>query len=187
MTKSEARAAARARWRQWDAGALQALGARMAAELFGRAEWRQAGTVFCFVPMPGEPDLWPVLQAAPAAGKRLLVPRVRGGEMELVALHSLDDLAPGAYGIREPVRGEVVPPDALPAGTLALIPCLAVGADGVRLGRGGGYYDRFLAQYKGKRLLVCPPELRLTDIPADAWDARFAPDEILTGVPGPML
>ena len=66
------------------------------------------------------------------------------------------------------------------AATLALIPCLAAGTDGVRLGRGGGYYDRFLAQYKGERLLLCPAAALLADLPADDWDARFAPDEILT-------
>ena len=64
MTKAEARAKARALWRQWDAAALRTMGGRMAHELFARPEWRQAGWVFCFVPMPGEPDLWPVLEAA---------------------------------------------------------------------------------------------------------------------------
>ena len=179
MTKAQARARARALWRQWDAAALRDLGTRMADELFGLPLWEQAGTVFCFVPMPGEPDLTPVLEAALAQGKRLLVPRVRGARMEPVAVTRLDELAPGAYGIREPAGGTAADPETLGADTLALIPCLAAGPNGVRLGRGGGYYDRFLAHYKGVRRLAYPPALRLPNLPAESWDARFGKDELL--------
>ena len=56
----------------------------------------------------------------------------------------------------------------------------AVSRDGVRLGRGGGYYDRFLAHYKGAGLLLCPEALLLDELPCDDWDARFAPENILT-------
>ena len=62
----------------------------------------------------------------------------------------------------------------------ALIPCLAAGRDGVRLGRGGGYYDRFLAHYKGAKLLLCPEAVLTDTLPCDDWDAHFAPEEILT-------
>ena len=74
-------------------------------------------------------------------------------------------------------------PAADPAGyaaALALVPCLAASRDGVRLGRGGGYYDRFLAHYKGAGLLLCPEALLLDELPCDDWDARFAPENILT-------
>ena len=47
-------------------------------------------------------------------------------------------------------------------------------------GSGGGYYDRFLAHAKGNRLLLCPSALVLPEVPADDWDVRFAPEEILT-------
>ena len=39
-----------------------------------------------------------------------------------------------------------------------------------RLGRGGGYYDRFLAHYKGAGLLLCPEALLLDELPCDDWD-----------------
>ena len=82
-----------------------------------------------------------------------------------------------------PVLNKIDLPAADPAGyaaALALVPCLAASRDGVRLGRGGGYYDRFLAHYKGAGLLLCPEALLLDELPCDDWDARFAPENILT-------
>lgn len=181
MTKTEARAAARRIWRAQTKEELRRMGQRMCDRLFARAEWQQAGTILCFVPLPTEPDISPALDRALAEGKVLAVPRVLGeGRMEWVALDSLDDLRPAAYGIREPVSGPVLDPAALPPDTLALVPCLAADRQGVRLGRGGGYYDRFLAQYKGRRLLVCPAALLAEELPRDPWDAVFAPEERLT-------
>ena len=135
-----------------------------------------------FASMPDEPDTADILQQALAESKRLLLPRVLSRtEMDWVEITALSQLQPGAYGILEA-------PASLPAfdtahlgdGALALIPCLAASPDGVRLGRGGGYYDRFLAHYKGKRLLVCPTAALLGDLPCEGWDVRFSPHEILT-------
>ncbi len=181
MTKQQARAAARERWRGYDAAALGELGRAMAEALFRLPQWRQAGTVFCFVPMQTEPDITPVLRRALAEGRRLAVPRaLPGGRMDPVLLGSLAALRPGAYGIPEPEEGEVLPAAELGGDALALIPCLAADRRGVRLGRGGGYYDRFLGQYKGRKLLLCPQALLFDKLPRDSWDVCFAPGEILT-------
>ena len=162
MTKREARALAKARRAELD---MQAVGCGMARALFALPCWAAADTVLAFAAMPDEPDTAAILRQALADGTRLLLPRVRSRtEMDWVEPPADRPAAdPGGY-----------------AATLALIPCLAAGTDGVRLGRGGGYYDRFLAQYKGERLLLCPAAALLADLPADDWDARFAPDEILT-------
>lgn len=176
MTKQQARERAKAQRRTLD---MAAIGRSMAAALTGTALWRQAGSVFCFVPLKDEPDTMPLLRAALAQGKRLVVPRVLGGGvMELVELTSLEALRPRAYGIPEPEDGAVL--RRLDGGALALIPCLAADRAGRRLGRGGGYYDRFLGQYKGKRLLLCPSDLIWDEVPADDWDIPFGPGEILT-------
>lgn len=181
MTKTEARAAARAIWRAQSPAALREMGARLCANLFARPEWRAASTLLCFVPLPSEPDISPALDRALAEGKTLAVPRVLGeGRMEWVRLDSLDALRPAAFGIREPVRGTVLDPAGFAPDTLILVPCLAADRQGVRLGRGGGYYDRFLAQYNGRRLLVCPEVLLAESLPRDAWDICFAPGELLT-------
>lgn len=181
MTKTEARAAARRIWQAQTEEDLRRMGQRMCARLFGRAEWQQAGVILSFVPLPSEPDISPALDRALAEGKILAVPRVRGqGRMEWVRITGLGELQPAAYGIREPVGGPVLDPATLPLHTLALVPCLAADRQGARLGRGGGYYDRFLAQYKGRRLLICPAALLADELPREPWDAVFAPGEVLT-------
>ena len=179
MTKREARAWAKARRAELD---MAAVGRGMAQELFSLPQWQSAGAVLAFAAMPDEPDTAEILRRALADGKRLLLPRVLSRtEMDWVEITALSQLQPGAYGILEA-------PASLPAfdtahlgdGALALIPCLAASPDGVRLGRGGGYYDRFLAHYKGAGLLLCPEALLLDELPCDDWDARFAPENILT-------
>ena len=100
--------------------------------------------------------------------------------MDWVEIPDLALLGPGAFGILEPPADLPAADPAAFARPLALIPCLAAGRDGVRLGRGGGYYDRFLAHYKGAKLLLCPEAVLTDTLPCDDWDAHFAPEEILT-------
>lgn len=178
MTKREARSRAKALRAALD---MENIGHTMARVLFALPCWQQASTVLAFASLPDEPDTLPILHRALADGKRLLLPRVTGnGLMDWVEIPDLALLHRGTYGIAEP------PADMPPVctlkddRTLALIPCLAAGTNGVRLGRGGGYYDRFLAHYKGKRLLLCPSALLLPEVPADDWDICFSPEQILT-------
>lgn len=108
MTKTEARAQAKALRRNLD---LHAIGAAMTQQLFALPAWRQAGTVFCFVSMRDEPDTTAILQQALVSGKRLCVPRClpgNDGRMELVEITSLNDLQPGRYGILEPCGGRTI-------------------------------------------------------------------------------
>ena len=178
MTKREARAQARTLRAALD---MQAVGRGMAAMLFPLPCWAAAGTVLAFAAMPDEPDTAAILRQALADGKHLLLPRVLSKTaMDWVEIPDLALLRPGACGILEPPADLPAADPAVFARPLALIPCLAASPDGVRLGRGGGYYDRFLAHYKGRRLLVCPTAALLGDLPCEGWDVRFSPHEILT-------
>ena len=178
MTKREARALAKTRRAELD---MQAVGCGMARALFALPCWAAADTVLAFAAMPDEPDTAAILRQALADGKRLLLPRVRSRtEMDWVEIPALRLLRPGAFGIQEPPAALPAADPAGYAAALALVPCLAASRDGVRLGRGGGYYDRFLAHYKGRRLLVCPTAALLGDLPCEGWDVRFSPHEILT-------
>ncbi len=179
MTKSEARKLAKTRRAAAD---LHAAGYAMAQALFHLPVWQSASTVLAFASMPDEPDTAAILQQTLTEGKHLLLPRVLSRtEMDWVEITALAQLQPGAYGILEaPASLPAFAANRLEADALALIPCLAASPDGVRLGRGGGYYDRFLAHYKGRRLLLCPTAALLDELPCDSWDVRFAPQEILT-------
>lgn len=178
VTKREARAWAKARRTELD---MAAVGRGMAQALFSLPQWQSAGAVLAFVAMPDEPDTAEMLRRALDDGKRLLLPRVRSKtEMDWVEIPALCLLRPGAFSIQEPPADLPAADPAGYAAALALVPCLAASRDGVRLGRGGGYYDRFLAHYKGRRLLVCPTAALLGDLPCEGWDVRFSPHEILT-------
>lgn len=179
MTKQEVRRFAAQQRAALD---LSAVGAGMARVLFALPAWQNADTVLCFAALPDEPDTAAILRRALAEGKRLLLPRVLSKtEMDWVEITALTQLVPGHFGIAEP-PADLPPTDpaTLPGRLLALVPCMAAGQDGTRLGRGGGYYDRFLAHYTGEKLLLCPAALVLPALPRERWDIPFLPQEILT-------
>ena len=168
--KQAARRAARQQLAQISPQEFSAIGAAMWQTLQAQPAWQSAESVFCFVGALHEPDTMPILQGALSAGKQLLVPRIAGpGQMQLVPLQSLGQLQPGAFGILEPPQA--LP--AVPAGSgvqLAVLPCLAATRSGARLGHGGGYYDRFLANYSGRRLILCPEALLAQSLPTGPLD-----------------
>ena len=168
--KQAARRAARQQLARISPQEFSAIGAAMWQTLQAQPAWQSAQSVFCFVGALHEPDTMPILQGALSAGKQLLVPRIAGpGQMQLVPLQSLGQLQPGAFGILEPPQA--LP--AIPAGSgvqLAVLPCLAAARSGARLGHGGGYYDRFLANYSGQRLILCPEALLAQSLPTGPLD-----------------
>ena len=173
MTKAEEKKAVRAEVRRAERALeddyLVQSGEAVVRRLLTMPEYREAGTVFCFVGTGREIDTRPLLSDALARGKTLCVPLCSGdGVMELRRLCRLEALAPGAYGIPEPPADSVrISPDAV---DLAVIPCLACSRSGARLGRGGGYYDRFLASYRAPAVLVCRERLVRQELPVEPHD-----------------
>ncbi len=98
----------------------------------------------------------------------------RHGLMTARRIESLAELAPGRFGLPEPGRNapEVRDPCAV------IVPGLAFDASGARLGRGGGYYDRWLQAHPGVRSIGLCYEAFLMPLPEDAYDRRVG--EILT-------
>ena len=144
-------------------------GSAICARLLTLPEYRSAGTVFCFVGAGREIDTRPFLEGALRDTKRLCVPLcVSMGVMELRQIDAMSQLAPGAYGIPEPTRETpLIGADEV---DFAVIPCLSCSHSGLRLGKGGGFYDRFLSEYRGTAVLVCPERLVRDFIPMEPHD-----------------
>lgn len=148
---------------------LEASGRAITAQLLAMPEYRAAGTVFCFAGFGREVDTRPILEDALESGKVLCVPLCAGpGEMELRRITALGQLSPGAFGIPEP------PADSAPVEAdevdFAVLPCVTCDRAGRRLGRGGGYYDRFLSRYRGGAVLLCRERLLREEIPVEPHD-----------------
>lgn len=132
-----------------------ALASQEACEnILDQREFSDARNVMIFLPIPGEIDARSIARAAWAAGKRVSVPKVFGpGLMEAVEIFSLETgLETSKMGIPEPVSNKTMPRDQL---DLIIVPGLAFDRKGHRLGRGGGFYDRFLGDPRTAGALLC--------------------------------
>ena len=132
--------------------------------------WKTAKTVMAYWSMPAEPDTHALMEAALREGKTLLLPRCQGaGMMTALPVTDLEcGLERGALGIPEPKAPE--DGTAIPEPDLILVPCMAAAPQGIRLGHGAGYYDRFLAEHPGKTVCLSFRALLRGDLPAEDTD-----------------
>ena len=135
---------------------------------------QMAGTIAAYYSLSSEPDTHGLVYALWKRGGYVLLPLLRpDADLDWASYEGPDSLRPGPRGLAEP--GE--PPrgmDAVARADLVLVPALAVDRGGVRLGRGGGSYDRALARVAPGILtiaLLYDGEL-LDEVPADDHDQR---------------
>ena len=181
LSKADLRRAALARRRALPPAEVARRSQRLAGQLFGHfplAEWRW---LHLFLPLVRrhEPDTWPIIRRvwAELPGLSLAVPVVQPDSLRLrhYALTPATPLHPSPWGIPEPAAATATA--VLPAAFDAvLVPLLAVDRTGQRVGYGGGFYDRFLAQ--------CRPGTQFIGLNVlDEEPAPPIPDLLPTDVP----
>ncbi len=130
-------------------------------------------------PVGSEPDWRPLLERWPEAlRRRLALPVVRSvgevGRLTYGAWHPADPLTADGCGIPAPMASAPLEAQAL---ALLLVPALAIDQRGIRLGSGGGWYDRLRADPAWRQLpalAVLPAACVVPSLPADPWDVPFS-------------
>ncbi|MBR3848623.1 MAG: 5-formyltetrahydrofolate cyclo-ligase [Oscillospiraceae bacterium] len=177
MTKSELRALAKERNASLSPSAKAKTDERI-KEKFLSLPIKKGEKVFIYISFGDEIATLQITEELLRRGVSVYVPLCHGkGEMDAVRLRSLSELAEGMYGIPEPPRsGERILPSEL---SLIVVPGVAFGSDRSRLGRGAGYYDRFIEKAENAKTVALCREINIYEtVPCDEHD-RFV-DMIIT-------
>ena len=129
---------------------------------------REAKVVMAYYSLPDEVATHVLIDELVAEGKTVLLPKVLDDTtMELRRYTGPQDLCEGAYHIMEPVGRPFADLSQI---DVALIPGIAFDAQGHRLGRGKGYYDRFLSLVNTQTIGLCFDFQKVVEVPVDAHD-----------------
>ena len=118
-------------------------GQLLAEKFYATEQYRQAKTIYGYLPYNQEVRTVPMLERALCDGKKVAVPKVYGDEMKFIYMTDLTLVENSDMGIPEPVADG---PEGDDPHALVLMPGLAFTEKGDRMGYGGGYYDKFLAR-----------------------------------------
>ncbi len=137
----------------------------------------KSGVIAGYIPIHSEIGIWPLMEALADAGHTLALPRIKrpGHPLTFHGFNIGDKLVRGPYGTKEPERtAPGISPD------VVLLPLLAYARDGVRLGYGGGYYDRTLHTLRSHtKIFACGIAYSGQEVPTLPTDEH---DQKLDGV-----
>lgn len=151
MDKTELRKAIRQRKRTMTEEEIVAKSQALAQLFYASEAYKNANTIYGYLPYNQEVRTVPMLERAMADGKRVAVPKCYGNEMRFLYMEDLSKVEKGYAGIPEPIADEPVADDKT---ALVLMPGMAFDPKGNRMGYGGGFYDKFLAAEPGHPTLA---------------------------------
>ena len=141
--------------------------------IFESDAWKQAAQLLLYIPISGEIDINPLVKKGLEIGKEIALPRfsAENNAYEACAIPNLGELVIGKFGIPEPSLGC----QKIDTKQLDLIIVGGVAFDGLggRLGRGGGFFDRLLADISAKKCGVCFDQQVHPDVPVERHDVKM--------------
>lgn len=151
MDKQELRRLIREKKRAMSEEQITSRSAELARQFYASELYRNAKTIYGYMPYNQEVRTIPMMEQAIRDGKKVAVPKVYGQEMRFILMDDLSAVEKGYAGIPEPVADGPVANDET---ALVLMPGLAFDQEGHRIGYGGGFYDKFLASEPGHPTLA---------------------------------
>ncbi|MCR5674187.1 MAG: 5-formyltetrahydrofolate cyclo-ligase [Lachnospiraceae bacterium] len=147
MEKAEIRARALSARDAIPAQTRREMDRRIRERLYALPVWQMSKTVLTYLSFGSEVDTWEIAGQAVSENKALFCPRIMDRRAGHMAFYRTDPehTMPGFRGIREPVGNEMWDAARASGGVLLLMPGVAFSVNGDRIGYGGGFYDRFLA------------------------------------------
>lgn len=162
----------------------------IAEHLLATPELQRAATIAAYVSVGSEPGTGPLLDAWFEADRHALLPVLQpDNDLDWAYYRGPTALAPARRGLLEPV-GPLLGPDAIARADVVVVPGLAVDRTGMRMGRGGGSYDRALARVPlgTPVVVVLYDDELLAQVPRDEHDrpvtAAVTPGGVTRFVPG---
>ena len=141
---------------------LDAISAKIVRKIRQNPEFQQAKNVLLYSPSKYEINLLALLDE----DKNFFLPKVNGKELLICPFKKGDVLEISSFNIKEPCSNPVDPCCL----DLAIVPALAADKNCFRLGYGGGFYDRFLAQNKVKTITPVARQLLIEKLPVEKFD-----------------
>jgi 5-formyltetrahydrofolate cyclo-ligase len=134
-------------------------------KLFSINPFNRILRVFIYNSLPGEVDTSGIIERLLSAGHNVYLPRINGKIMSLIEVNGNTEYIQNSYGIYEPA-GEPYEGDV----DICIIPLVAFDRSRVRLGRGGGFYDRFLQDSKALKIALAYSVQEYEIIPIEPHD-----------------
>ena len=179
MDKKELRRYIREQKRHFTPQQLGEMSLCIMSSLLSHSQIQKADYVLMYHSLPDEVDTHSALDQLLAMGKKVFLPKVVSDtEMTIHEYTGADSLQPSEpYGILEPTTPELSIINCQLS--IAIVPGMAFDKQGHRLGRGKGYYDRFLSRIPNiYKIGVCFPFQMLESIPSESTDVVM--DEVIT-------
>ena len=143
----------------------------VAQQLYQTDVWMEASTIAITVSKAPEVDTFQIIRKGWEQGKRMVVPKCepKSRKLNFRELKRFSELETVYYGLLEPITTETesVSADEI---DLVVVPGLAFSKGGYRLGFGGGYYDRFLANYQGNTVSLAFKDQIVPEVPVESHD-----------------
>lgn len=169
MTKKEIRAGIRQLKKAFGAERLKKMSIQLNVKLLTCPEFQNAKIVMLYYPLWDEVDTRSMIKKSLEMGKRVILPTVVGDDIVPVEVTTETEWVKGPFDIMEPVAAPY-------EGTFdfILVPGVAFDHAMNRLGRGKGYYDRFLSQHPDSyRLGVCFNFQIVQEVPVEPFDFKM--------------